>query len=103
MCVSNEPGFYKDGEFGFRVENVQMVQKHSNPKLAESFFMYENLTCAPYCRELLDVSLINPDNRAYIDNFHAQCLAKLTPFLSGEDADSKRALAYLKRQCAPME
>jgi len=102
MCVSNEPGYYEDGEFGFRIENVQMCQKHDDPKMAETFLKWENLTCAPYCRELLDVSLLNPDTRAYINNFHAQCLAKLTPFLSGEDADSKIALAYIIRQCAPI-
>lgn len=101
MCVSNEPGFYKDGEFGFRIENVQMCQKHSNPKLAETHLMWENLTCAPYCRELIDLSLLNDDNLNYINKHHAWCLAQLTPLLSGKDEDSKRALAYVKRQCAP--
>jgi len=51
---------------------------------------------------LLDESLISPDNRDYINKHHAKCLEKLTPLLSGDDDDSKRALGYLKRQCAPL-
>ena len=50
MCVSNEPGFYKDGEFGIRIENVIMVQTH--PEMAD-FYHFENLTVAPYCRALI--------------------------------------------------
>ena len=56
MCVSDEPGFYKDGEFGIRIENVVMVQKH--PELAD-FYMFENMTTAPYCRELIDTRLLS--------------------------------------------
>jgi len=55
MCVSNEPGFYLDREFGIRIENVLMVQNHPT---YEELSMFENLTMAPYCRELIDTSLI---------------------------------------------
>ena len=78
MCVSDEPGFYKDGEFGIRIENVIMCQKH--PKF-ENHLMWENLTVAPYCRELIDTALLMPDMKSYIDDFHHKCLQKLTPLL----------------------
>ena len=55
MCVSDEPGYYAAGEFGIRIENVIMVTQH--PKLAASC-MFENLTTAPYCRELIDTSIM---------------------------------------------
>lgn len=55
MCVSDEPGYYQDGEFGIRIENVIMVQKH--PKFNNRYF-FENLTTAPYCRELIDTSIM---------------------------------------------
>lgn len=55
MCVSNEPGFYKDGEFGIRIENVIMVVQHE--KYADRY-MFENLTVCPYTRELIDTSLL---------------------------------------------
>jgi Xaa-Pro aminopeptidase len=59
MCVSNEPGYYEPGEFGIRIENVMMCQKHSDRAKKDDFYVWENLTVAPYCRELLDLSLIN--------------------------------------------
>lgn len=56
MCVSDEPGYYKDGEFGIRIENVIMVQQHPT---MEHMYMFENLTVAPYCRELIDTNVIH--------------------------------------------
>ena len=55
MCVSDEPGYYQDGEFGIRIENVIMVQNHP---VHENSLCFENLTVAPYCRELIDKSII---------------------------------------------
>ena len=55
MCVSDEPGYYEDGEFGIRIENVIMVVQHEKYK---NRFKFENLTVAPYCRELIDTSII---------------------------------------------
>ena len=67
MCVSNEPGFYKDGEFGIRIENVIMVNDH--PKFGDRLY-FENLTFCPYSRELLDTSLLSQFDRAYLDAFN---------------------------------
>jgi len=88
MCVSDEPGYYHDGEFGIRIENVIMVVQH--PKY-EDRYMFENLTVAPYSRELIDTTLLTDDYFNFLNKFHEQCLEKLTPFLQ-EDA---RALAYV--------
>jgi len=70
MCVSDEPGYYKDGEFGIRIENVIMCQKHWNPEMRDKWYYWENMTVAPYCRSLIDLNLLSPDMRKYIDNFH---------------------------------
>ena len=91
MCVSDEPGYYKDGEFGIRIENVIMVQQHTK---YENSYCFENMTVAPYCRELIDTSILSPEWKEYINTFHAKCLEKLTPLLEGVD---ERALAYVKR------
>jgi Xaa-Pro aminopeptidase len=95
MCVSNEPGFYKDGEFGIRIENVIQVQKHEKN---ENFFKFENLTVAPYCRELIDLDLLSERHVKHLNSHHQKCLKALSPLL----ADDKRALAYVQRQCAPL-
>ena len=95
MCVSDEPGYYKDGEFGIRIENVIICQKH--PEFPD-YLMWENMTVAPYCRELIDVNLLPAEMRVYLDTFHQKCLSLLTPFLEKDPL----ALAYVTRQCQPL-
>jgi Xaa-Pro aminopeptidase len=88
MCISNEPGYYKDGEFGIRIENVNIVQQH--PKYSNRF-CFENMTFAPFSRELIDTSILNNETIEYINVFHQRCLIKLTPLLSKDP----RALKYV--------
>ena len=71
MCVSDEPGYYKEGEFGIRIENVIMCVAHP---VYENFYMWENLTVAPYSRELIDKDFLSPRDIRFIDAFHAKCL-----------------------------
>lgn len=92
MCVSNEPGFYKEGEFGIRIENVQICQKHLT---LENHLTWENLTVAPYCRALIKKEILSPDLVKYIDAHSAKCLEKLTPFLQ----EDQRALAFVQDAC----
>jgi Xaa-Pro aminopeptidase len=95
MCVSDEPGYYQDGEFGIRIENVIAVQKHpKNP----DFFCWKNFTTAPYCRELINPQLLSEEHIRHINEFHKRCLKELKPHLK----DDKRALEYVKRQCEPI-
>jgi len=56
MVVSDEPGYYKDGEFGIRIENGIMVVPH--PKYNNSL-TFENLTLAPYSRQLIDTNIMS--------------------------------------------
>jgi len=93
MCVSNEPGFYKDGEYGIRIENVIMVNDH--PKF-EDRLRFENLTFCPYSRELIDVNLLSPVDKAYLNEFNKKCEELLTPLIH----DDELAMNYLKRQCS---
>jgi len=88
MCVSDEPGFYKDGEFGIRIENVILCKKH--PTLADHY-CWENLTVAPYCRELIDTKILDSSTIAYINQHHQKVLSLLTPLLQ----DDALALAYV--------
>lgn len=78
MCVSNEPGFYKDGEFGIRIENVIIVQQH--PEKAD-WLKFENMTVAPYCRELLKTEIMPKETIEYVNKHHKECLEKLSPLL----------------------
>ena len=61
-------------------------------------YYFENLTTAPYCRELIDTSILPVEMIDFLNKFYVKCLEKLTPLL----ADDPRALDYVKRQCAPI-
>ena len=71
MCVSNEPGYYKDGEYGIRIENVIMVNNHLK---FEDRLYFENLTFCPYSRELLDLNLFSPFDKTYLNEFNKKVI-----------------------------
>lgn len=73
-----------------------MVVKHPVHK---DRYMFENLTVHPYCRELLDLNLLSPNDIKYLNDFNKKCEEKVLPLLAGNDL----AIDYFKRQCAPLE
>jgi Xaa-Pro aminopeptidase len=87
-CVSDEPGYYKDGEYGIRIENVIMVVKH---EFHENRLKFENLTVFPYCRELIDKSLLSNQDIDYINEHNRKCEEILTPYLQSDSI----GLSYL--------
>ena len=97
MILSNEPGYYREGHWGIRIETLQVV---TEPRTIEGgerpMHAFEQLTFAPLDRRLINVNLLTPDERAYVDAYHAETLAKVGPLLDGE------VLEWLKAQCAPL-
>jgi Xaa-Pro aminopeptidase len=87
MICSNEPGYYKTGAYGIRIENLVAVTKldgggpDSRPMLG-----FETLTLAPYCRALIDTEILTPEEIAWIDSYHARVRETLTPHLDAETA-----------------
>lgn len=92
QCISNEPGFYKEGEFGVRIEDIIMCVKH--PKY-ENFLTFYNMVLIPYCRKLIDESLLTRADKEYLNEYNKLCLEKVGPFLK----DNEKATAYLQREC----
>lgn len=85
MVVSNEPGFYKTGGFGIRIENLVMVQSIKMPKSAERKMLgFETLTCAPYDLRLIDTALLNVNEIAWINAYHAWVKVSLSKNLDKE-------------------
>jgi Xaa-Pro aminopeptidase len=101
MIVSNEPGYYKPGHFGIRIENlIAVVELDPQPAGAEKKTLgFETLTLAPYERRLIEVLALTPDERAFVDAYHDRVRRVLAPLLAGE-ADT---LAYLTAATAPLE
>jgi len=83
MIISNEPGYYKTGEFGIRIENLVLVEPCDIPGAERDMLGFETLTLAPIDRALIDVALLDAGERNWIDAYHAQVVAKIGPQLDG--------------------
>ncbi len=87
MILSNEPGYYKEGAYGIRIENLILVTP-AEPIAGGDIAMhgFETLTLAPIDRRLIDHGLLTRDERAWLDAYHARVLAEIAPMLTSEDA-----------------
>ncbi|HEY9080248.1 aminopeptidase P family protein [Magnetovibrio sp.] len=85
MVLSNEPGYYKEGAFGIRIENLIYVRDIPAPRGAEREMLgFEPLTLAPIDRTLIDADLLTPSERAWINAYHARVFAELSALVDGE-------------------
>jgi Xaa-Pro aminopeptidase len=96
MILSNEPGYYKAGEYGIRIENLVLVVPVDMEGAEKKLLGFETLTFAPIDRSLIAAEMLTPDERAWIDAYHARVLEVVGPEVDGE------AKAWLERSCAPL-
>lgn len=97
MIVSNEPGFYKVGGFGIRIENLQVVTEAMEIAGGErSMLGFETLTLAPIDRRVIDRDLLDGPERAWLDAYHARVLAVIGPQVEPD------VRAWLETACAPI-
>lgn len=87
MICSNEPGYYKEGAYGIRIENLVAVVDDERPGDERSMLGFETLTLAPLCRALIDPGLLTGDEREWVNAYHARVREALLPLLDGEAAD----------------
>ncbi len=97
MILSNEPGYYKTGEYGIRIENLVLVVEREIEGAEKEMLGFETLTFAPIDRRLVAAEMLEPEELIWLNCYHAHVLAKIGPRLSGPD------LAWLQRACAPIE
>ncbi|KAK4711902.1 hypothetical protein R3W88_006415 [Solanum pinnatisectum] len=98
MAVTDEPGYYEDGNFGIRIENVLIV-KEGNTKFNfgnKGYLSFEHITWAPYQRKLIDVSLLVPEEIEWLNEYHAKCREILTPYLNTSEME------WLKKATEPI-
>lgn len=86
MILSDEPGYYEPGAYGFRLENLLLVQEADMPGSRKPFLRFETLTLAPFDRRLIEPALLSPVERAWLDAYHARVLDEVGPTLAGEAA-----------------
>ncbi len=81
MILSNEPGFYKDGEYGIRIENLMLVEKYN-----EKFLQFRTLTLAPIDAALIDFKMMTYPEKRWLKNYHQNLL---TVFESSLEKDER--------------
>ena len=86
MVLSNEPGFYKKGFFGIRIENLVYVKKTKNN------LHFENLTFAPIETDLINYELLNKNEKNYLFKYHLDIYSKYSQYL---DLKERKWLASL--------
>jgi Xaa-Pro aminopeptidase len=94
MIISNEPGYYKAGEYGIRIENLVLVEERAIVGAEGRYFGFETLTFAPIDKTLVDTELMTRDELRWWDEYHARVLEIVGPQLDGE------ALAWVTEACA---
>ena len=88
MIVSNEPGYYKEGAYGIRIENLQFVTEPSAIAGGEREMLgFETLTLAPMDRKLVDTSLLTAEEIDQLNAYHARVLATVGPLVPAGCAD----------------
>ncbi|HEY2110999.1 MAG TPA: M24 family metallopeptidase, partial [Dongiaceae bacterium] len=96
MIVSNEPGYYKTGAYGIRIENLVTVIEDARPGDERPMLAFETLTLAPIDRNLVEKSLLTPAELAWLDAYHARVRETLTPLVD------KKTAAWLAEVTAPI-
>jgi Xaa-Pro aminopeptidase len=96
MILSNEPGYYKTGEYGIRIENLVLVVDRQIEGAEKDMLGFETLTFAPIDRRLIDVAMLDPEELIWLNCYHAHVMAKIGPSLEEADRD------WLAKACAPL-
>jgi Xaa-Pro aminopeptidase len=97
MIISNEPGYYRTGEYGIRIENLVLVREAGEiPGAERPMLEFETLTLAPIDRNLIDVTMLSPVERSWVDEYHARVYATLADRLDVAERD------WLAEAAAPL-
>ncbi|MDP9412960.1 MAG: aminopeptidase P family protein [Pseudomonadota bacterium] len=96
MILSNEPGYYKTGEYGIRIENLVLVRPVDVAGAEKKMLGFETLTFAPIDRSLVEVGLLSPEERQWLDAYHRKVVELVAPQLDSA------AREWLEEVCRPI-
>ncbi len=96
MILSNEPGYYREGAFGIRIENLVAVEKREDETFERPMLGFETLTLCPIDTRPVIPSRLSREERAWLNAYHASVEARLGPHLDGAE------LAFLRAVCAKL-
>ncbi|KAI3402378.2 AMPP [Candida oxycetoniae] len=96
--ISNEPGFYKEGSYGIRLENVMLIKQSDHSFNGKKFLQFETITKVPFCKKLIDVCLLTDDELSWLNRYHAVIWNEL----SGNFDKNSMTYKWLRRETEPI-
>ncbi|MGN6123442.1 MAG: M24 family metallopeptidase C-terminal domain-containing protein, partial [Sphingomonas oligoaromativorans] len=96
MILSNEPGYYKTGGYGIRIENLVLVEEQAIEGAEKAMLGFQSLTLAPIDRRLVEVAMLSPEERAWLDAYHARVLREIGPLVPAD------VRGWLEQATAPL-
>ncbi|KAL9090439.1 MAG: hypothetical protein Q9159_001969 [Coniocarpon cinnabarinum] len=98
--ISDEPGYYEDGQFGIRIENVVVVKEaETRHRFGDKPFLgFSHVTMVPMCRKLIDPSLLSQAEKTWLNQYHTEVAEKTAPYFKGDEV----TLKWLQRETAPI-
>lgn len=96
MIVSNEPGYYKTGEYGIRIENLVLVEEREVPGAEKDMLGFRTLSHAPIDRALVASEMLTSEERVWLNAYHAETERRIAPLVDG------KAREWLAQACAPV-
>lgn len=97
MILSNEPGYYKTGSYGIRIENLVAVEANGKGENGKPYYGFATLTCAPIDTRLVKADMLTADEKEWLNLYHAWVREELSPLLD----DAQRA--WLATRCTPLK
>ncbi|KAF9286694.1 hypothetical protein BGZ68_002647 [Mortierella alpina] len=96
MTLTNEPGYYEDGQFGIRIENVLLVRNvETRHRFGDkAYYGFEHVTFVPIQTKMIDRSLLSREEIEWLNRYHEECLEKVTPYLE----PGSLGLEWLRRE-----
>ena len=97
MIISNEPGYYKTGKFGIRIENALLVKKLPKKMTPKDKMLYfETLTLVPIDKRLINVAILTEKEKDWLNNYHNQVYKKISPLVTTKTKN------WLKENCTAL-
>lgn len=102
MVCSNEPGYYEDGAFGVRIENLFVIEEANTPfrYAGQSYYTCRRLTLCPLQKKMIDKDALSPEEVVWVNEYHKEVAEALAPRLEAEGAEE--ALAWLREATSPL-
>lgn len=95
MIITNEPGVYKEGKHGIRTENTLLVEKDFVSEEFGEFYKFRTISYCPIDLEGVNVEMLSPEEKDWLNDYHSMVYEKLSPYLNEEE---KEFLKYETRR-----